>query len=127
MNIFNPSNIEKWELGDTEIGKICISPRVYANSNLQLNIPKLMPLIPLGRPKVTNISLSNSCYANANNIAISRTIGTQNFITVSHQANRSFSNEYLSYGDTVLVEVHNKNPDTIFLSTKIDSSYNLYD
>lgn len=126
MTVFNPTNIEKWELGDSEIGKVCQSPRIYANSNLQLNIPKLMPLIPLGKPKVTNISLSKGCYANANNIAVSRTIGTQNYITVSHQANRSFRNSYLSQGTTVLVEVHNKNPDTIFISTKIDQSYDLY-
>ncbi len=125
MNVFNPSNIEKWELGDAEIGKVCPTPRAYANSSLQLNIPKLMPLIPLGKPKITNISLSKGCYANANNIAVSRTIATQNYITVNHQANRSFRNTYLSHGDTVLVEVHNKNPDTIFISTKIDKSYNL--
>lgn len=124
VNVFNPINMEKWGLDEYEVGFFC--PICGSSSgSLKLNIPKLMPKIPLGIPLSVPTGISKSCYENPNDLSIATTIQTQNFLTVPPQANRSFSAPLFSQGAKIMVEIHNKNPDTRFITTKVDNSVSI--
>lgn len=122
----DPINIQKWELGNMEVGTFMCKPLPYATSRgtLKLNIPKIMPLISGSSPEITVGSLNKSCYVNDSSCkpSVGSTIRTQNFKSVPPQDNRSFENPVFWRGDKIYVEVRNKNPDTMFLSTKEDNS-----
>lgn len=123
MSMYTPLNMEKWELGDMEVGKYSPVPYGPSNANpLLLNIPKLMPMIPLGKPTKVSGGLSKGCYANPDAISVGSTIVTQNYLSVPQQDNRSFRLPIFWHGDIVMVEIHNKNPDTRFTTTKVDNS-----
>lgn len=122
MSIHNPLNIEKWSISDFEHGKY--SPVVGASnaSPLKLHIPKLMPMIGFGVPTVSSVGLSKSCFVNGSAISVSSTTSVQNYLSVPQQDNRRFSLPIFRNGDVIMVEIHNKNPDTRFITTKVDNS-----
>jgi hypothetical protein len=122
----NNTNLTTWTINDNEIGKYTISPKGSSGGTLPLYIPKLMPLISMGKRKTTTTGINSSCYCNASeckpNIG-STTVSIQNFINVPPQSNRSFSLPIFYYGDTIQVEVHNGNVDELYLSTRVDNSH----
>lgn len=124
-NVSNPLNIVPWELGNYEVGIYLPPPHGLANANpLQLNIPKLMPKIPVGKPTKSSTSINKSCYLNQDAISVGSTISIQNYLSTPHQDNRKFANLLLSSGAKLTIEIRNQNPDTRFVTTKIDPSWN---
>ena len=116
-------NIEQWSISNYEIGYTC--PQVCSSGGSQmLNIPKIMPDIPLGKPKSTPVPLNKSCYINDKKCkpSVATQISSQNYITVPPQDNRGFQLPWFHQGDRIFVEVRNQNPDNLFLSTKEDNS-----
>lgn len=67
------------------IDAVYIQSNPYGSSygDLKVYIPSLMPLIGMGTPKTTPVSLNRSCYCNASECkpAISSSINTQNYVT----------------------------------------------
>lgn len=120
----NNTNLTSWTINDTEIAKYCISPWGSSSGRLPLYIPKLMPYISMGRPKTTRVPINKGCYCNASECKpnVGNSLTAQNYIMVGPQDNRSYSLPYFYYGDTIQVEVHNKNVDQLYLSTKVDNS-----
>ena len=59
------------------------SPYGTSSGDLRVYIPSLMPLINMGLPKITPVSLNKTCYCNANECkpAVSAKINTQNYAT----------------------------------------------
>lgn len=123
MSISN-TNLTKWRMSDYEVGYTIVSPYCSSNGSLMLYVPKLMPAIPRGTPKTTSVSLNKACFINDVKCApsISSRISTQNYVTVPPQANRSFQLPVFYPGSRVFVEVHNLNPDKLFVTTKEDNS-----
>lgn len=70
------------------------NPYGSSEGSLRVYIPSLMPLITMGNPRVTPVSLNKSCYCNSNDCkpAISSKLDTQNYVTA-----RASYNEY-KYG-----------------------------
>lgn len=62
-----------------------VKEKPYGSSSgrLKVYIPSLMPLIPMGTPRTTPVSLNASCYCNANDCkpSVASQISTQNFVT----------------------------------------------
>ena len=123
-NYVNDTNLTSWEINDTEVAKYCISPWGGSGGSLPLYIPKLMPNIPMGKPKTFPVYLNKSCYCNASACRpnVATRLSSQNYITVPPLDNRSFRLPHFWYGDTLQIEVHNKNVDQLFISTKVDNS-----
>lgn len=121
---FNPENIEEWSMGEYEKAKYSPISGNSNASNLQLYIPKLMPQINFGVPKVVPLPINKSILVNDEECkpTISTTINTQNYKTVPRTNNRKFGRIELKQGAEVQVEVKDKNPDTMYVSTKIDNS-----
>ena len=118
-------NIQEWEISDYEVGYACVKPYQSANTGkIKVHVPKLMPGVPMGPPKIITESLGKSCYINATECmpSIPSTIQTQNYLTIESQRNRRFSRPVLKYGAKVIVEVHNRNPDSLNITTKEDYS-----
>ena len=61
------------------------SPYGSSAGNLKVYIPSLMPLITMGTPTITPVSLNKACYCNANdcNPSIGSNLNTQNFVTAT--------------------------------------------
>lgn len=123
------ANIEKWQININEKGIYCNAPYGYANSNeLQLYVPLIMPLIkgPVNPNQVVS-SLNSACFINSSECmpSVNRTTRTQNYITFQRHANDNFTNNYLRFGSTVLVEFRNYNIDNRFINTSIDQSFNI--
>lgn len=122
----DPANVEKWSLGNIEVGLFMYHPKPYGPSSgtLKLNIPKLMPMISGFDPKITVKSINKSCYINdsACKPSVGTTINTQNYKSVPPQDNREFKKPVFWRGDRIFVEIRNGNLDTMFLSTKEDNS-----
>lgn len=121
-------NNKKWKVDNTEIGFYIIPPWGSSSANpLKLHIPKIMPLIPRGKPKVTVSSLNKSCYLNEKSCApsVPTTVRTQNYISVKQRDNRHFIKPLLRSGSKVYVDIENGNIDTMYISTKVDNSFTL--
>lgn len=102
-------NIKQWKLEKKEIA-IILPKSCGANGDLQVNIPKLMPLISRGKPKVSPpFGLSAGCLCNSGDCkpTVSSQICSQNFITVPHCPNRDFQNGTFYEGDKLYVEFEN--------------------
>ena len=119
------ANIQEWEISDYEVAYACVKPYQPANNGkIQLHLPKVMPGTPMGPPKVITERLGKSCFVNDKKCEppVSETIKTQNYLTIEAQHNRRFSRPVLKYGAKVIVEVHNRNPDSLNITTKEDNS-----
>lgn len=123
MSISN-TNLTEWSLGNYEVGFTITPPYTSSSGPQVLYIPKLMPLITQGKPKVTQATLSDSCYINDKPCkpTVAKKISVQNYITVPPQDNRSFSLPVFYPGSRIFVEVRNCNPDKLYVSTKEDNS-----
>lgn len=121
---FNPLNIMEWAMSEYEVAKFAPVSNDANASSQKLYIPKLMPLISFGAPKITSESLNKSIFLNADEckISVSSTIQSQNYKTVPKPANRKFERILLTQGVTMQVEVKNGNPDQMYISTKVDPS-----
>lgn len=115
-------NITEWGMGNTEVG--FVSQDCSSNGTLLLHIPKLMPAVPFGTPKITPVPLSASIFINDEKCKPKppKTINTQNYLTVPRQEDRFFKRATLKKGSRILVEVQNGNPDGLRVSTKEDPS-----
>lgn len=106
--------IKDWELDEHELG-IVLSP-TYVGPFI-LNIPKLMPLIPVSSPSssksnINNVSINDkSCDFNSPN-----TISTQNFVTFGALRNYRVPEVMKVFGDEVICKVYNKNPRRIYVT-----------
>lgn len=123
MSLSN-TNLTNWCMSDYEVGYTIVPPWCSSGGSLQLYIPKLMPDISQGRPKSTTVQLNKSCFINDKKCEppVSSSISTQNYITVPPQDNRTFQDPIFYPGSRVYVEVHNRNPDNLFITTKEDNS-----
>ena len=65
-------------------------PYGSSSGSLKVYIPSLMPLIGMGDPKITPVSLNRSCYCNANDCkpSVAAQINTQNFVTAQSPYNQ---------------------------------------
>ena len=123
----NISNIKKWELETYEMAagyEPVLMGHYPTGRPLKLHIPKIMPHISAGTPRIIPSSLSSGCYANDSSCKphVPSTVSTQNYITVPFRANRRLSLPWLRIGAPVQVEIANKDVDDIFVSTKVDNS-----
>lgn len=121
---FSPTNIENWSLGDTEIAKYAPNAGSSNAPSLLLYIPKLMPKIAFGVPKVTPVPLNKAILINddACKPAISATISSQNYKTVPRANNRKFARVNFTHGAEIQVSCTEGDPDTLTISTKVDNS-----
>ena len=83
-----------------------INSKPYGSSsgNLKVYIPSLMPLIPMGTPKVTPVALHKSCYSNASDCkpSVDSKINTQNYVTAESAYNQ-FKSPCYWYGSELVV------------------------
>lgn len=92
--------------------------------SLRCNMPKLMPNIGIGIPKVVITSLSDGCFCNSSECKpqVSKVIQTQNFITVNAYGNREVTYKskppVVNRGDYWTVEVVGGNLRKIWLTDK---------
>lgn len=121
---YSPENLEEWSLGEFEIAKYSLPIGDPNATTSSLYIPKLMPLISFGSPKVTPKSLNKSCFVNDDSCkpTPASTINTQNYKTVPKPTNRRFFRVNYTQGEIMQVEIKNGNPDDMYISTKVDNS-----
>lgn len=119
----NPVNTETWKVKSQELAKTTPSS-CSTSSPLRLHIPKLMPMIPFGTPKVTNASVSDGCFCNdkACKPSISKSIGTQNYVTVPIYDNNDFICSIFYQGARIKVDFFNGSVDEIYATNRIDES-----
>lgn len=120
------NNVDEWNLSDVEVAHvICSGSRTSSGGSKQVYIAKLMPQISMGKPKPTSVGLNKSCIINDSKCkpAVSAKVSTLNYITAPPRANRNFQHSLLSYGATIEVEVRDKNPDNLYISNKVDPSW----
>lgn len=118
------NNLKNWSMGEFEIAKYSPISGDSNASNLQLYIPKLMPLISFGKPKVTPIPLDKSILENDDSCkpSVNSMIKTQNYRTVPRTNNRKFARIQFLQGAEIQIEVKDGDPDNLYVSTKIDNS-----
>jgi len=119
----NPVNTEKWEVKSQELARTS-PPQCSTSSPLRLHIPKLMPLIGFGAPKVSTASVSDGCFCNdkACKPSVASTIGTQNYVTVPIYDNNEFQCPIFYQGARVKVDFFNGSVDEIYATNRIDES-----
>lgn len=100
-------------------------------SSMQVNIPKLMPLISRGRPdkSYNKMSLNGGIFANASDckITVQKLVTTQNYLTLTPHPNRSVSypdksqcqHENMVPGQKFLCEVVQGDIRNIYLTDKM--------
>lgn len=122
------NSVSNWTLGDEEIAKICSFGLIPASRTMKVYIPKLMPLIGFGSPKNTTVSLNKSFMCNDSKCkpAVGSSVVSQNYVALSLQDNRNWSASYFNKGDVIHIEVKDKNPDYMVLSTKVDPTFNIF-
>lgn len=117
-------NIKKWKLEPMEIG--IYLPIVGSSSGpFPLNIPKLMPDIPRGIPKVNSpVGLSDGCFCNSSQCkpVVSKTIVFQNFYTVPLHDNRGFKAPLFRSGAVMQVDFENGDVYQAKVNNKVDNS-----
>lgn len=122
--VMDLNNVVSWDIGDTEVAYYCRKGGGTSRGSLPLFIPKLLPkLALLAEPQPPHI-LNSSCLANDRKCkpTHAKQIMLQSFITVPIQSNRYFRNPYFKEGAKMYVEIHNKDLDTMYISTKYDES-----
>ena len=120
-----PKNMSEWSVDEHEIAKYAPIEGAANASSLKLYIPKILPFVPFGTPTQTVTNISKSFLLNADQCkpSIATTIKTQNYLTVPRYANNSFAHSLLRHGSRLIVEVLNRNVDTIRVTNREDPSY----
>ena len=119
-------NTKKWELADTEVAYY--TPKSgYANvDSLQVFIPKILVRQSLGLPKISAPkTLNSSCLINDKSCkpAVSKSVKTQNFLTVKRNKNDIFKGSILKHGDQVLISVLHGDINNMRVTNRIDNSH----
>ena len=119
----NPINTEKWKVKSQELAKTA-PPVCSTSSPLRLYIPKIMPMIGFGAPRITNSYVSDSCFCNdkACKPSISSNISTQNYVTVPIYDNNEFVCSLFYQGAKIKVDFFNGSVDEIYATNRIDES-----
>lgn len=91
-------------------------PYGSSSGSLRVYCPSSMPLIGMGKPKITPVSLNKSAYCNAADCkpSVSSKISTQNYVTAAEPYNQ-FEKPCYYFGDTLTVRPN----ETDFLSCRI--------
>lgn len=127
--IYNKS-LSGFELDSHEI---CINLWYVSESpsSMQVNIPKLMPLISKGRPdkSFNKMTVNGGIFANASDckVSVPSLVTTQNFLTIEPHPNRSVSfpnkskceHENLVPGQKFLCEIVQGDIRNIYLTDKM--------
>jgi hypothetical protein len=118
------SNTSSFKLGETEVAKYAPVKGGSNDTTLLLWIPTLMPNIPFALPRQIHGSLNSSCFINdkACKPSISKQYCSQNFKSVARYTNDTFRYPYLYRGAVLHLYVRNGNPDTMYVTNKIDPS-----
>jgi hypothetical protein len=85
------------------------NPYGSSTGNLKVYIPSLMPLIGMGNPKITPVSLNKSCYCNAIDCkpSVASRINTQNFVTAQAPSN-NYKNSCYRFGSGLKIMAKTK-------------------
>lgn len=120
-----PKNMTEWSVDRQEIAYYAPTEGESNASSLKLYIPKILPLVPFDTPKQIVVSLSKSFLLNADQCkpSIAATTRTQNYLTVPRYANNNFYYSLLKHGSRVIVDVLNRNVDTLRVTNREDPSY----
>jgi hypothetical protein len=91
--------LEDYKINPFEYGFLTTSSH-YTSGSFRLYIPKLMPLMSLGQPSITNWIFNNNIFLNDADCkpTTGQKITTQNFITVGRHHNRDFGFKSDKYG-----------------------------
>ncbi len=122
------SNIEGWSLNKTEIAynleKTAATHGDTEASQWKLNVPKIIPLIPVGLPKETVAQLSSSIFINdkACKPVVQKSIKTRNYLVATRPANCSFKFQHKKHGIQLEVEILHENLDNLRITNTIDQS-----
>lgn len=117
-------NINKWKLEPMEIG-IYLPIVGSSGGPFQLNIPKIMPDIPRGIPKVyPPVGLSDGFLCNSSQCkpVVSKTCVYQNFITIPLYDNRDFKKPLFRKGAVMQVDFENGDMYQSHVNNKVDNS-----
>ena len=79
-------------------------PYGSSSGSLRIYIPSLMPMIGMGEPRITPVSLNKSCYCNANECkpSIASRVRTQNYVT-AQSPYHNFEKPCYWFGDDLKV------------------------
>lgn len=131
MSNLTTVNSESWNLSNYEIGynvergtshNYC---GLTGSRNWNLYIPKIMPLITHGTCKTKTVALNSSIFINNKDCkpTVSRSVISQNFITVPKHPKATFENKYKKHGIKVEIEVLNDNVDNMRITDTYDESH----
>lgn len=121
MNIYSLENID---LNQFEYCFLTETSK-YNTSIFPINIPKIMPLIPLSIPKTINNILSMNIFINDSDSKpkISNSIQTQNYLSVPRFKNTNFNykaiDDYIPKNEKFICCVMDKNIKDIYLTDNI--------
>lgn len=122
------SNTKTWTVNDREIAFNLQKPTSAKGRTSELkwlvNIPKLMPMIPVAEPKETKHSLDKTIFCNAKECmpTIKKQITTINYLTANRPPNRAFKFALKSHGMKMEVELPFRNMDDRRIDNTIDNS-----
>lgn len=86
-----------------------VKPYGTSSGSLKVHIPSMMSKIPMGKPKITPVSLNKSCYANANECkpSIASKLNTQNYAT-AQAPYHEYEKPCFYFGDSLVVTMKYK-------------------
>lgn len=122
------SSTERWSMNEVEIAyNLEKTPSTRGKTEdpvWKLNIPKIMPLIPIACWVDSKDSLSKSIFANAPDCmpVVQQIITVRNYIEVTRPRNCSFTYKYKPHRMKVEVNALYKNIDDIRITNTIDES-----
>jgi hypothetical protein len=84
----NFNALTDYDINQLEYCFLCEKTK-HTSSAFPIFIPKLMPLIGIGKPKKTNITINNNIFANCNECKLTteKNIPTQNYLTLKRFGN----------------------------------------
>lgn len=99
------------------------TPWGTSHGALQVHCARLMPSIPMGRPKVTPVPISKTLFVNAAdcNPGIAARINTQNYITAKAPVS-DFKDPHYDFGSSLQVEALDEFMQSCRLTKNVDRS-----
>ena len=122
------SSTKAWTINDREIAfNLEKTPATKGRTQdpiWKLNIPKLMPMIPVACPKTTKEKLDKSIFINAKECrpSIQEIIDTVNYLEADRPPNRAFIYAYKTHGMKLEIELPHRNMDEHRIDNTIDNS-----
>jgi hypothetical protein len=110
------ANAQSWSLGTVEVGTSLGSG---TGTNMKVHIGKILPLIPLAKPKSKQVALSNSCFVNDSECKpqCASQVKTVNYITVP--TNGRIDASKVTYGTELRIEVRNNSVDQLTVTNTV--------